>query len=182
MIQPGFCHCGCGGRTSISTSTSAKAGRVKGQPCRFISGHTSRCRPQANTYVQVRVPEVTHRWVLEHVVIAERVLGRPLPAGAQVHHVDENRKNNAHGNLVICQDQKYHQLLHVRARVLRAGGNPNTDAICSKCQQVKPLTEFSVRSDSGRGHQAACKPCAAIYWRDRAAQKKAEREARRKAA
>jgi hypothetical protein len=61
----------------------------------------------------------------EHIVIAERVLGKPLPAGAEVHHVDEDRANNANGNLVICQDKAYHKLLHIRTAALDACGNAN---------------------------------------------------------
>lgn len=59
------------------------------------------------------------------VRIAEAALGHPLPTGAEVHHVDGNRKNNARSNLVICQDREYHLLLHKRQRLLRCGGNPN---------------------------------------------------------
>lgn len=35
---------------------------------------------------------------LEHIRVAERVLGKPLPAGAIVHHWDENRLNNDPAN------------------------------------------------------------------------------------
>ncbi len=53
---------------------------------------------------------------LEHHVVAERALGHALPAGAVVHHVDEDTTNNAPNNLVICQDDNYHKLLHARKR------------------------------------------------------------------
>lgn len=100
-----------------------------------------------------------------HAVIAERVLGKRLPAGAQVHHVDEDKTNNAHTNLVICQDRAYHALLHVRARVVRAGGDPNTQAICSRCERVKMATEFSVRAKSGNGLNSFCRDCMSDWRR-----------------
>lgn len=61
----------------------------------------------------------------EHRIVAERALGRPLPPGAVVHHVDEDRLNNAGSNLVICPDNKYHRLLHVRIDAMAACGNAN---------------------------------------------------------
>ena len=96
----------------------------------------------------------------EHRIVAERVLGRPLPAGACVHHVDEDKGNNANQNLVICQDDAYHNELHRRARILRAGGNPNTDKYCNDCKRVLPPENFSLRSYGSRdGRVSTCRPC-----------------------
>jgi len=39
-----LCECGCGGYTSIVTSTAKKSGRIKGEPSRFIWGHSRRDR------------------------------------------------------------------------------------------------------------------------------------------
>jgi hypothetical protein len=41
--------------------------------------------------------------VFESVLIAEKVLGKPLPEGAHVHHVNEIKDDNRNSNLVICQ-------------------------------------------------------------------------------
>lgn len=67
--------------------------------------------------------EVGGKKQLEHRVIAERVIGRPLPHGAEIHHIDENPGNNAPTNLVICPDAAYHKLLHQRQRAFDACGN-----------------------------------------------------------
>lgn len=61
----------------------------------------------------------------EHIIIAEKAFGGPLPLRAVVHHIDENRSNNANSNLVICPDDRYHKLLHVRMNAAKACGNPN---------------------------------------------------------
>lgn len=98
--------------------------------------------------------------VKEHVLIAEAALGRRLPRGAEIHHVDGDRSNNARTNLVICQSIAYHKLLHVRAAVLRAGGDPNTQRICSVCKRVKDLAAFNRSSaNKSTGRQTSCRDC-----------------------
>jgi hypothetical protein len=92
--------------------------------------------------------------------VAENALGRRLPAGAEVHHVDGDKHNNEPSNLVICQDAKYHALLHRRQRIRDAGGDPNTDKICGRCRLVLPVTEFHRRSVMrADGRQQTCKAC-----------------------
>lgn len=55
----------------------------------------------------------------EHIILAEIALGKPLPKGAVVHHMNnEPWDNHKPFNLVICPDQAYHMLLHKRAREL----------------------------------------------------------------
>jgi len=80
-------------------------------------------------YVQVYArgnPSSNHRgYIFEHILIAERILGKRLPDGATVHHVNRNPADNRPGNLVICQDNSYHQLLHKRARAYEAVGDPS---------------------------------------------------------
>ncbi len=50
-------------------------------------------------------------YVREHILIAEKALGKRLPDNAQIHHVKSSDDN---GSLVICEDQKFHFLLHIR--------------------------------------------------------------------
>lgn len=98
--------------------------------------------------------------VCEHVVIAETALGKALPPSAEVHHVDEDVKNNSRSNLVICQDKAFHKLLHVRARIVRAGGDPNTQHICSTCGELKDRSAFNRFSgNKSHGLQRRCREC-----------------------
>lgn len=138
-----LCECGCGKSAPISSRNDASCGRVKGLPLRFIKGHTIKMNIPIRTgdrnprwrggrfvrmgYVFILQPAHPradhHGYVLEHLVIAERALGRTLPIEVEVHHVNEVRTENAGWNLVICEDGAYHKLLHRRTRAYRATGN-----------------------------------------------------------
>lgn len=81
-------------------------------------------------------------YVLEHILIAENVLGKPLPPKAVIHHVDGDRQNNSPNNLVICEDNNYHKLLHQRMNALKFGGDKNMRKCihCKKYDYPKKLT------------------------------------------
>lgn len=49
----------------------------------------------------------------EHRVVMERELGRPLRPGEIVHHIDQNKRNNAPNNLMVMT-QSEHAALHKR--------------------------------------------------------------------
>lgn len=99
---------------------------------------------------------------MQHVVIAERVLGKPLPDGAEVHHVDGNKANNDHTNLVICPDVAYHQLLHRRQRALDASGHADWRK-CTICKQYDAPANLII---NGYGH-VKHKACANEYAKRR---------------
>lgn len=71
---------------------------------------------------------------LEHIRVAERALGKPLPPGAIVHHWDENRLNNAPTNLAVFPSNGYHRLIHQRMDALKASGHANWRK-CRFCQR-----------------------------------------------
>lgn len=50
-------------------------------------------------------------YVLEHDLIAEKVLGRPLKRGEVVHHINGDNTDSRNCNLLICT-QSYHAWLH----------------------------------------------------------------------
>ena len=104
-----------------------------------------------------------------HRLRAERALGKPLPPLAVVHHADGSIRDEA--PLVICENRAYHNLLHARMRVKAAGGDPNTQALCSVCREVKPFEAFSLNKALLRtnrvGRHDRCKVCRADYERRR---------------
>lgn len=48
---------------------------------------------------------------LEHIEVAEQILGRPLKACEVTHHIDGNKLNNCPSNLYICT-RRQHGLVH----------------------------------------------------------------------
>lgn len=120
----------------------------------------------SNGYLMEHAPDHpnadAHGYVLQHRLVAERALGKVLRRSAKVHHVDNDRDNNAHCNLVICESQAYHNLLHARARIQRHGGDPNADKICGTCQEVKSKIEFNRNRTKPDGFGTRCREC----WRN----------------
>jgi len=66
--------------------------------------------------------------IFVHIRIAEKVLGRKMKEGEVVHHINGDKSDNRHKNLVIC-DNHYHKFLHERMARLWArehlSKNPN---------------------------------------------------------
>jgi len=91
----------------------------------------------------------------EHVLIAEKILGKPLPKGAVVHHVNGDGRDNRPENLVICQNQAYHLLLHMRAEAYDACGRADWRR-CGYCEKYEP--QENMYNDRGTVfYHASCK-------------------------
>lgn len=39
--ESGYCHCGCGKKTKLHTTSCARLGQIRGQPRNFLKGHAS---------------------------------------------------------------------------------------------------------------------------------------------
>lgn len=165
MPRVSLCECGCGQQTDLAPRNNASKGWVKGEPLRFVRFHHLKqlVKPESQiNYPTKLLPD--GRVVKKHRLRAEQALGKPLPAGVEVHHVDGTKSTSS--PLVICQDRDYHKLLHVRTRVLRAGGNPNTDKICARCKNVKPFAAFRVSRHTGSGFAETCRECVKQRYRE----------------
>lgn len=104
-----------------------------------------------NGFGYLRLSGPGQKKVLEHIIIVERVLGRPLPDGAEVHHVNENRADNRGCNLVICESRAYHRELHRRARAVRSGF-PAHWRKCNYCGLFDDPSNLYVKGNCTRHH------------------------------
>ena len=138
----GYCHCGCGQRTSIAPYNRSARNWIKGAPVRFLPHHDLRLHEvgprngswKGGIYQDKRgythVYQGVKRYTYYHILLGEHALGHALPKNAVVHHY-------LSFGLVICPNQRYHLLLHRRMRALDACGN----AAWRKCQICKQWDE-----------------------------------------
>lgn len=92
-----------------------------------------------------------------HVFVAAQAMGRALPPGAEVHHLNGDGMDNRPENLVVCEDRAYHRLLHQRQRALETCGNAGWIA-CGYCGVYDDPGNLCLRSDTNApsGHHRAC--------------------------
>lgn len=69
-------------------------------------------------------------YVYEHRLVAIENLGRMLVAGEEVHHIDEDKQNNAWSNLEVLPHAD-HALLHRVRTDLRLPGETNPEVRCA---------------------------------------------------
>lgn len=173
----GVCECGCGQPAPIASKTNAARGWVKGEPLRFIHGHAARGRNngkwsggrhRSKGYIKLRRPNHpradSRGYVYEHILVAEAAVGRLLPVTAPVHHVNEQRDDNRPANLVICEDDAYHKLLHRRQRALDESGHADW-LKCRFCKQYDAPQRLYVNPRGFGQHRE----CARDYERRRSA-------------
>ena len=148
-----------------------------GEPHRYIVGHNARAQHSNNWkggrfvspagYAYVMFPTHPHANVIgrvsEHKIAVENALHRLMPKSAIFHHKNHIRDDNAPSNIVVCDSQAYHQIIHRRERAFRAVGNANWRrcTICKEYDAPENLVWSSQRAKETMRHRR----CAAEYKR-----------------
>ena len=114
-------------------------------------------------------------YVFEHILIAERALGKKISKDTPIHHINENISDNHNSNLVVCESHAYHKFLHCRKRALEASGNKNWRK-CRECKRYDDPKNMSIHTRKKHSNVYIHKKCHALrmarwrkknpdYWR-----------------
>ena len=169
VIPYGHCHCGCGRKTKISPHS--------GKPYKMLSEHyysglrNPRWRGgrtiNAGGYLEIKTPGHSRAkkfgdYVLKHILIAEKALGKPLPPKAVIHHHGGDKID---GPLVICQDHAYHMFLEQRQRAYYACGHASW-RMCKYCKKHDDPQNLYISPKNGTSNTYH-RSCHAEYHRNR---------------
>src|SRR3990167_10198190 len=77
-------------------------------------------------YIRVKVIPGSGRWKLQHHLVMEQKLGRPVRKGEIVHHLNCQRNDNRPENLILCSGKSHHASVHksldvVVSRLIKQG-------------------------------------------------------------
>jgi hypothetical protein len=171
-IPYGFCHCGCGGRTTVANKTSTRDGTVKGRPNLYLSHHHQWAGPR---YAEEDRGYKTPCWIWQgglnsggygpHVKFWKQKNG-PIPKGLEPDHLCRVRP---------CINPDHMELVTRRENVLRGLAPDVTKkrhaavTHCPKGHEYTPEnTRYSMRKDRSC-HNRICRTCSRDSMRARRA-------------
>jgi hypothetical protein len=95
-----------------------------------------------------------NNYVRRSVLIVEKSLGRFIPKTSVVHHADEDKGNDYPSNLVLCENDNYHKLLHKRKRAYESCGHSSW-LKCDICHRYdEPKNLYVDIKNSNKWHSA----------------------------
>lgn len=172
-LEPGSCHCGCGGQTEIARSSNRKRGRVKGEPLRYLLGHHRR---KAQRYVAAPTGYKTDCWIWQlaktrngygfvrephgkmvyaHRHYYERVHG-PIPTDRQADHLCRVR---------ACVNPDHLELVTQVENIRRGAGTKLDEAAVRAIRaSTDPQRDLALRYGITQSHVSRIKK--RLTWRD----------------
>ncbi len=161
-----LCECGCGKETKFR----------RGWPNRYLNGHRSSVQPRGDKSHAWKGGEITvkgrvliHKprhsratslgYVLRYHLIAEEATGNPIPKGVVIHHVDGTKNHDVNTNLVVCENDAYHQFLHQRKRAYVGCGHAAWRKcwICCEYDDPKNLYIRTYKPKGGCSYHRECR-------------------------
>lgn len=171
-IPEGYCKCGCGQQTTINKENSFTRGVIKGEHRRFIKHHhPKKIVKRKGGYFCLTVKDHPRSspstpYIPIHVLIVEKVLGKYLPLGAVVHHINGDHRDNRPENLFVCPNSSYHKTLHIAQRALINCGHADWRK-CIYCHTYDSKENFAQRLVHGKIDSYFHRKCQNKYNRDR---------------
>ena len=106
----------------------------------------------------VRVYDGPKKRELEHRKIIEKALGKKIPEKAVSHHFDQDKTGNGNGNLVLCENRAYHNLLHRRQRAYDECGHAGwlKCGYCGKYDDPKNMYVQEKKENRVDGRHIGC--------------------------
>jgi len=156
------CKCDCGVEL-VRKSSNLRGGKNQSCGCHRVKDRTG-----THGYrVRFRRIDGKNLCFYEHIEVAEKALGHPLPPKAIVHHVNEDPLDNRPSNLVICPNQAYHLLIHQRTAAYDACGHADW-LKCCYCKQYDDPQNLRIYSSFKSGIRGRHVECQRTYSRNRA--------------
>jgi hypothetical protein len=108
----------------------------------------------------------------KHRIIIKKILGHEINKRHPVHHFDGNGGNNENHNLVLCESQFYHGLLHKRAKALKECGHADW-LMCRYCKEYD--SPNNLYTEPRPGKHSLHRSCGSQYKRDLLKRKKLDK-------
>lgn len=119
-----------------------------------------------NGYVLVYIPDHPKTiqsgsfkgYVYEHIVVAERLVDRPIMSGEVVHHLDKNRSNNSPDNLLVItgpMHSKLHTWMDKNTITPTKEYQERIDIGCVRCKVCSVPIDYGLTYCSHKCHNEA---------------------------